>query len=132
MDLKTKNDKKSRKGRRYEHYIAASLRKHGWDVIDRGKYGYYDRGIDLIATKNGVTRYIQCKGWNYTFIIHENVVNQLYAAVASNVGQENLHTVEIYIYFPARLSNYAKAQADKLNVHFARKILPFWPRKKQY
>jgi methionine salvage enolase-phosphatase E1 len=85
----------------------------------------FDRGIDLIASKNGVNRYIQCKGWKYTSIIHESVVNELYAAVVSNVGQENLQNVEVYIYSPASLSNYAKAQADKLKVRFARRILPF-------
>lgn len=132
MYLKTKNRKKSRIGRRYEYYIKWILTKDGWEVQDRGKYGYYDRGVDLIATKNGTTRYIQCKGWKHTHRIHEDVVNQLYGTVVAIVGAENLKDVEMYIYSSARLSNYAQAQADKLNVHFERKFFPFWHRKKKH
>jgi hypothetical protein len=131
MYLKTKNNKNARKGRSYEYYISWSLRRDGWEVQPRGKYGYFDRGIDIVASRGGITRYIQCKGWKKRYEIHEDVFNQFYGSVVSQAGAENLSNIEMYIYSPATPTNYAKAAADKLNIHFIRKNFYFWHRKKK-
>jgi predicted RecB family endonuclease len=129
MYIKTKN---VRTGKRYEYYIAWLLRKEGWDVQNRGKYGFYDRGIDLVATKNGKTRYIQCKGWSLRKSIHEDVVTQLYGSVASLAGTGQLNGVEMYIYTPATPTDYAKDKAAKLGINFVRQNFPIWKRKRNF
>jgi len=131
MCLETKNDRNIKTGRRYEYYIKWSLGRDGWEVQERGKYGFYDRGIDLIATKNGVTRYIQCKGWSFRRYIHEDVVTQFFGSVVAQAGLENLNSIEMYIYSPANPSPYAKDKASKLNVHFIKKPFPIWHRKRK-
>ncbi len=107
-------------GRRYENYVAGYLKHYGWDVTKRGQYGVYDRGIDLIATRNGVTRYIQCKNWKYTRNINENVINQFYGSVVSQEGADNVKNVELFIYSPAKPTDYAKDKAEKLGIQFRR------------
>jgi hypothetical protein len=107
-------------GQRYEAFIAWSLRQDGWEVQETGRDGVNDHGIDLIASKDGKTRYVQCKGWKWWKTIHENVVSQLLGSVAAIEGIENLGNVEMYIYSPARLDDYAKAEAHKLNIWYVR------------
>jgi Holliday junction resolvase-like predicted endonuclease len=121
MYSKIKNDYQARAGRFYEDYVARSLKFDGWEVLERGKYSYYDRGIDLIASKDEVTRYIQCKNLKFWKYIIEDVVHQLYGSVVAKQGAENLKGVEMYIYSPGHLSEFAKNEAKKLNIHFIRK-----------
>ena len=46
----------------YEKYVGQILEKEGWKVDYCGlQYGFSDRGIDLIAYKDGVANFIQCK-----------------------------------------------------------------------
>jgi hypothetical protein len=113
-------------GDRYERYIASMLRGEGWEVIEKGKYGYYDHGIDLIATKDGMTRYIQCKGWQFWKELPETVVTQLFGSVAAIEGIDNIRNVEIYIYASATLGSYAADDARKLNVQFVLKRFNYW------
>jgi hypothetical protein len=59
-------------------------------------------------------------------------VSQLYGSVAATVGPENIETVELYIYSPAKLKPYAAEAAKKLNVKFERRSYPHWKRKKSF
>lgn len=119
-------------GNRYEFYINHLLQEDGWDVLRRGQMGVHDRGIDLIATKNHRTRYVQCKGWSPKAEIHENVIDQLLGSVVYQEGIENIRNVEMYIYSPAEPSDYTKAVADKLNITIVHEDFPKWKRKHQY
>jgi hypothetical protein len=111
-------------GIRYENFIAQTLRQEGWEVTENGHTGMPDHGIDLIASKEGVRRYIQCKGWKRNKFIHEDVVSHLYGSVAAIEGPDNLLGVELYIYSPAQLDSYAGAEAEKLNIHLVRLDFP--------
>jgi hypothetical protein len=119
-------------GRRYEDYIAQTLRREGWNVIDNGRNGTQDHGIDLIASKDGVRRYVQCKGWNRNKFIHEDVVSHLLGSVAAVEGIDNLQGVELYIYSPAQLDSYASSEAEKLHIQFERVFYPRWHQKERY
>jgi hypothetical protein len=107
-------------GELYEKHVMQVLEEQGWTVEDYGENGIYDRGIDIIAHKDGVYRYIQCKDKSPHKFIYENVVAQLYGSVAMYIGPDNLDHVEIYIYTPAQLGPYAKAGAERLNVKVER------------
>jgi hypothetical protein len=118
MYTKTKKLPKWVIGLIYERIVAKQLRKGGWEVSNRGKYGVHDHGIDLIATKNDVTRYIQCKGWDHKKSIHVDVVNQFYGSVISVTGPDDLKNVEMYIYANAHLDAYAQDVAKRHNIAF--------------
>lgn len=107
-------------GAAYERAVAEHLRGEGWQVDETGRNGINDHGIDLIASKEGVKRYIQCKGFRPTAFIHENVVAQLYGSVAGIEGTENLEGVEKYIYSSALLDPTAAAEAERLGIGFVR------------
>jgi hypothetical protein len=128
-----KDYKQRQAGHRYEQYVAQTLRQQGWTVIDNGSNGVEDHGIDLIATKDGVSRYIQCKGWNRHKVIHEDVVSHLFGSVAAIEGVDNLQGVEKYIYSPAQLDDYSQAEAERLGIHIEHLALPTWHRRaRQY
>jgi hypothetical protein len=123
--------KKRQAGKRYESNVAWSLRSEGWNVTETGLEGVNDHGIDLIATRDGITRYVQCKGWSSWKTIHEDVISQLVGSVANAVGLDNMHNnVELYLYSPAVLAPYAQAEAAKLNVHFVRMPNLSWRRQR--
>lgn len=125
---KYKHYRQRQAGRRYEFFIAQTLRREGWDVVDNGHNGIQDHGIDLIASKDGVRRYIQCKGWKHTKFMHEDVVSHLFGSVAAIEGKDNLDGVELYIYSPAQLDSYACSEAARLDIHFVRLFYPKWHR----
>ena len=130
MHPKLVEAKQRQAGAGYERYIAWKLRSNGWDVVETGRDGVGDHGIDLIATKDGKKRYVQCKGWKWWKTLHEDVVSQLFGSVAGIEGAENLSgNIEMYIYSPAKLSDYANSEADKLHVQFVRAGFPHWRRK---
>lgn len=111
---------KQQAGKYYEKRIAHILRRAHWNVVETGRNGFNDHGIDIVASKDGVTRFIQCKGWRKSKYIHEDVISQLYGSVAARVGAENLGKVEMYIYSPAKLDDYAAQEAERLNIKFQR------------
>lgn len=129
MYNKYKEHRQRQAGRRYEYFIAQTLRQEGWEVSENGRYGVHDHGIDLIASKDGVRRYIQCKGWKPEWLIHEDVVSHLFGSVAAIEGMDNLKGVELYIYSPAQLDNYARDEAKNLNVQLVQLNYPSWHRK---
>jgi len=127
MDTKYKGYMQNLAGAQYEQYIAKYLRQDGWAVEEIGRNGIWDHGIDLIARKDGIQRYIQCKGWNRRKFIHEDVVDQLYGSVAAFVGRDEVDSVEKYIYSPARLDDYAQGVAGRLGIKFERVRFPRRP-----
>lgn len=129
MYRKYKKFRQLQAGRRYEYCVAQTLRWDGWEVIENGSKGINDHGIDLIATKDGVRRYIQCKGWRRDWVIHEEVVSHLLGSVAAIEGLANLSNVELYIYSPAKLDEYAEKEATKLNIHLMQMDYPKWHRR---
>lgn len=116
-------------GHKYEYYIGWMLRNQGYEVEPRTKYRYYDRGIDLIATKDGRTCYIQCKGWSKHRQLHEDVIDHFYGSVAYQVGPENMRAVELWIYSSAEPTSYARAHAEKLNIQLYHEPFRIWKRK---
>lgn len=132
MYQKYQEIKQRQAGRRYEYFVAQTLRQAGWEVIDNGSLGVNDHGIDLIASKDGVRRYVQCKGWNRDRLIHEDVVSHLLGSVAAIEGIDNLRGVELYLYSPAQLDGYSSSEAEKLNIHFVRLDFPKWHNKDRY
>src|SRR5215469_722268 len=102
-------------GEQYEHFVAQKLRQEGWTVDETGRNGVNDHGIDLNASKDGIRRYVQCKGLKQNRLIHEDVVSHLFGSVAIIEGVDNLQGVELYIYSPALLDEYAADAAKKLN-----------------
>jgi hypothetical protein len=131
--FKNKLKKQKQAGNRYEYYVKWFLEKEGWQVEHTGRLGFEDHGIDMIARKDGITRYVQCKGWSWWKTLHEDVVNQLYGAVVGLEGSERIgREVELYIYSPAKLTPFAQSQADALHIHFDRRDFPRWKRKHPY
>lgn len=44
--------------------VAKHYRDSGYNVVEHGAlFGHGDKGIDLIASKNGKTIFVQCKCW---------------------------------------------------------------------
>jgi HJR/Mrr/RecB family endonuclease len=124
MQIKSIGRKQEQAGHRYEHAVAWTLRKEGWDVEETGRNGIHDHGIDLIATKEGRKMYVQCKGWKRWRRIHEDVISQLVGSVAGIEGFENVQFVEMALYSPAKLGDYAAEEAQRLNVQFVRMHYP--------
>jgi HJR/Mrr/RecB family endonuclease len=62
-------------GRDFEDVVARLLRQDGYDVE---LTEYYDRGADLIATKDGVRWAIQVKRWNGP--VREDAVHKVFSA----------------------------------------------------
>ncbi len=110
----------------YEYFIAQTLRQDGWEVVETGRNGIRDHGIDLIASKDGVRRYVQCKCWKREKFIHEDVVSQLFGSVAAVEGIDNLQGVDKYLYSTAKLDSYAGAEAARLDIHFVHLDYPGW------
>lgn len=71
----------------YEKFVGQTLEDEGYDVDYNGlNAGFLDRGIDLIAYKNGKANFIQCKYGN-KFITKSRIEGILYKA--SNILKEN-------------------------------------------
>jgi HJR/Mrr/RecB family endonuclease len=113
-------------GRRYEKHVARTLNKDGWTVHRNYHYKLYDHGIDLIATKGKVERYIQCKARRQSSSVHVNTVYQLYGAVVASADSNSGNEVQMYIYTSSKLDPYATAQAKKLGVNVEHLDYPKW------
>ena len=66
-------------GRDYERYVGYVYESNGYRVYYQGiEEGFEDLGRDLIATKKGETKVIQCKCWAQHKTIHEKHICQLF------------------------------------------------------
>lgn len=76
-------------GRDYERYIGYLYEKDGYAVYYQGiEAGLEDLGRDLIATKEGEAKVIQCKYWAQYKTIHEKHICQLFGTTLK-YGLEN-------------------------------------------
>ena len=78
-------------GRDFERYIGFQYERQGYRVEYRGIIdGLYDLGRDLIVSKNGSIRVVQCKRWSANKTIHEKHIFQLYGTVIELMIQNNV------------------------------------------
>lgn len=68
----------------FEQYIADLFTKLGYRTNVVG--GSYDKGIDVIAEKDGLKHYIQCKKY-ITSTVGVNEVRDFYGAIADHLAQ---------------------------------------------
>lgn len=116
-------------GLMYERYIAYTYETEGWKIIMHGaKRRLEDMGIDVIATKEGITHLIQCKYWATGKNIHEKHIFQLFGTTiqyimenASLFSSNPIDVIKSGIVKPifitsTELSETAKKMAELLNV----------------
>jgi hypothetical protein len=73
----------------YERWVGIVLERQGWEVDYRGlTLGLLDKGIDLIAFREGKTRYLQCK------FMHTPFSKQMIEQILYN-GSQYLHKREL-------------------------------------
>jgi len=66
----------------YERWVGLELEQMGWEVDYRGlTLGFLDKGIDLVAFREGKSRYLQCK------FIHTVFSKQLIEQILYNGSQ---------------------------------------------
>ena len=68
----------------FEKYVADLFTKLGYKTIVTG--GGYDRGVDVIAEKDGLKHYIQCKKY-ITSVVGVNELREFYGAIADHLAQ---------------------------------------------
>ena len=68
----------------FEEYIAVLFSKLGYKTEKVG--GGYDRGVDVIAEKDGIKHYIQCKKY-ITSEVGVGEVRDFYGAIADHLAQ---------------------------------------------
>ena len=68
----------------FERYIAELFTKLGYKTTVTG--GAYDRGVDVIAEKDGLKHYIQCKKY-ITSVVGVNELRDFYGAIADHLAQ---------------------------------------------
>ena len=68
----------------FERYIAELFTKLGYKTRVIG--GSYDKGIDVIAEKNGIKHYIQCKKY-ITSTVGPGELRDFYGAIADHLAQ---------------------------------------------
>jgi hypothetical protein len=122
-------------GRDYERYIGYLFEKDGWDVAYKGiEMGLSDLGRDLIITKQGQVKIIQCKCWAQHKAIHEKHIFQLYGTTieywiseldGGHNSQQLLfddilsqNPVKAIIYTSTTLSDDAKKYAKVLGIEY--------------
>ena len=68
----------------FERYIAELFTKLGYKTIVTG--GGYDRGVDVVAEKDGLKHYIQCKKY-ITAVVGVNEIRDFYGTIADHLAQ---------------------------------------------
>lgn len=69
----------------FEEYVAVLFSKMGFQTKAVG--GSYDHGVDVIAEKNGVKHYIQCKKYFGKREVGVGEVRDFYGAIADHLAQ---------------------------------------------
>lgn len=103
-------------GEIYERYIGQTLEAQGFSVEYNGiNKGKEDSGVDLIASKDGITAFVQCKNWSVRQTIHEKYIYQLHGAVDEERRSGNTRCIGIFCCTCAA-SDRAKTAAQKLGI----------------
>jgi hypothetical protein len=120
------------KGRNYEIYCAYKLFNEGYDIIQEGlNKKLEDGGRDIIAThrKTGKILVVQCKNWSS--LVRENVVFQLYGSFVQwkldNEDRIKGMEVEPWLYITCGLSPEAIKCANLLGVRVRRLPMDRFP-----
>lgn len=120
------------KGRNYEIYSAYKLFNEGYDIIQEGlNKKLEDGGRDIIAThqKTGKVLIVQCKNWSS--LVRENVVFQLYGSFVQwkldNEDKIKGVEVEPWLYITCDLSPEAFKCANLLGVKIRRLPMDSFP-----
>lgn len=120
------------KGRNYEIYCAYKLFNEGYDIIQEGlNKKLEDGGRDIIAThqKTGKTLIVQCKNWSS--LVRENVVFQLYGSFVQWKldNEDKIKDVEVepWLYITCDLSSEAIKCANLLGVRVRRLPMDRFP-----
>lgn len=120
------------KGRNYEIYCAYKLFNEGYDIIQEGlNKKLEDGGRDIIAThkKTGKILIVQCKNWSS--LVRENVVFQLYGSFVQwkldNEDKIKGVEVEPWLYITCDLSPEAIKCANLLGVKVRRLPMDRFP-----
>ena len=120
------------KGRNYEIYCAYKLFNEGYDIIQEGlNKKLEDGGRDIIAThrRTGKILIVQCKNWSS--IVRENVVFQLYGSYVQwkldNEDKIKGVEVEPWLYITCDLSPEAIKCATLLGVRVRRLPMDRFP-----
>lgn len=120
------------KGRNYEIYCAYKLFNEGYDIIQEGlNKKLEDGGRDIIAThrRTGKILIVQCKNWSS--IVRENVVFQLYGSYVQwkldNEDKIKGVEVEPWLYITCGLSPEAIKCATLLGVRIRRLPMDRFP-----
>lgn len=121
LDRYIESPKKSKwqLGRDYELSIGYQFELKGFRVEYTGIIdGVADLGRDLIATKGATVYIIQCKYWSTTSLIREKYIAQLFGtAEIYRKEHSSLEVIPLFI-TSSRLSEEAKAFAEKLGVKY--------------
>jgi len=123
-------------GRDYERYIGYLYEKVGFHVEYHGiDLGYEDLGRDLICTRDGDIRIVQCKYWGAHKILHEKHVCQIFGTVAAYKAQYKeqdqykerdlfaKRKISAWLYVSCAASPTAKEFAKMLRVHLVENCL---------
>jgi restriction system protein len=81
-DREVLNALRSQTPAQFEEYIATLFGKLGYKTKVTG--GSHDQGVDVIAEKNGIEHYIQCKKF-ITSTVHVGAVRDFYGAIADHL-----------------------------------------------
>jgi len=68
----------------FEQYVADLFNKLGYKAYVVG--GGHDRGVDIVAEKDGLKHYIQCKKY-ITSVVGVNEIRDFYGAIADHLAQ---------------------------------------------
>lgn len=109
----------------YERWVGLELEREGWEIDYRGlSLGWSDQGIDLIATRDSVTRYLQCKFLTRT-LGKQQIEELLYKASGFLTKQElvkgdvfELVVPSIEAAFPLRRKKNKPPQQNWLKARF--------------
>lgn len=120
------------KGRNYEIYCAYKLFNEGYDIIQEGlNKKLEDGGRDIIAThrRTGKILIVQCKNWSS--LVRENVVFQLYGSFVQwkldNEDRIKGMEIEPWLYITFGLSPEAIKCANLLGVRVRRLLMDRFP-----
>lgn len=94
----------------FEEYISALFFKMGYDTKAVG--GSYDKGIDVIAKKDGIKHYIQCKKY-ISSKVGVRDVRDFYGAVVDQLSEGKAYFITTNI-FTLEAERYAKDKPIEL------------------
>jgi len=88
----------------FEYLVAILLERDGFEVKNNG--GWYDKGVDIVARKDGRTYHVQCKQWAKSYINRKDV-GAFYGSVSEHI-QKNPDAIFAYV-----TTSYVLPDAEK-------------------